>query len=148
EKSSASSCGMLITSKVVIPGRARARTMGRACAPENLEIPRCAIAHLRSGPSDHPGMTESVSGHLREQLVDILPVHQMIDKRLQIIRAAIAIIDVIGMLPDVDAEDRRGAMHQRVFAVGGLGDFELAVLHRQPRPARTELANTGGGEIG
>src|SRR5260370_40276279 len=26
----------------------------------NLEIPRCAIAHLGSGPSDHPGMTESV----------------------------------------------------------------------------------------
>jgi hypothetical protein len=25
----------------------------------NLEIPRCAIAHLRSGPADHPGMTES-----------------------------------------------------------------------------------------
>jgi hypothetical protein len=23
----------------------------------NLEIPRCAIAHLRSGPSDHRGMT-------------------------------------------------------------------------------------------
>src|SRR5207253_9241378 len=23
----------------------------------NLEIPRCAIAHLRSGSSDHPGMT-------------------------------------------------------------------------------------------
>ena len=23
----------------------------------NLEIPRCAIAHLRSGPADHPGMT-------------------------------------------------------------------------------------------
>src|SRR5919198_2331333 len=31
--------------------------MVRNCAPENLEIPRCAIAHLRSGPSDHPGMT-------------------------------------------------------------------------------------------
>src|SRR6266436_2517244 len=29
----------------------------------NLEIPRCAIAHLRSGPADHPGMT--VSGLLR-----------------------------------------------------------------------------------
>src|SRR5205085_7675185 len=34
----------------VIPGRAPART-------RNLEIPRCTIAHLRSGPSDHPGMT-------------------------------------------------------------------------------------------
>ena len=30
----------------------------------NLEIPRCAIAHLRSGPADHPGMT--VSGLLSE----------------------------------------------------------------------------------
>ncbi len=27
----------------------------------NLEIPRCAIAHLRSGPSDHPGMTQSIN---------------------------------------------------------------------------------------
>src|SRR3981081_4138111 len=27
----------------------------------SLEIPRCAIAHLRSGPSDHPGMTASPS---------------------------------------------------------------------------------------
>src|SRR6266850_8432840 len=57
----------------------------------------------------------------REQLVDILPVDQMIDKRLQIVRAAIAIIDVVGMLPDVDAEDRRGAMDQRAFAIGRLG---------------------------
>src|SRR6202167_2147088 len=28
------------------------------CTSENLEILRCAIAHLRSGPSDHPGMTK------------------------------------------------------------------------------------------
>jgi hypothetical protein len=31
-------------------GAAKTRT-------RNLEIPRCAIAHLWSGPSDHPGMT-------------------------------------------------------------------------------------------
>ena len=49
------------------------------------------------------------------------------------------------MLPDVDAEDRGRAMHQRVFAVGRLGDFELAVLHRQPGPAGAELADAGGG---
>src|SRR5712671_2919802 len=29
----------------------------RGARTRNLEIPRCAIAHLRSGPSDHPGMT-------------------------------------------------------------------------------------------
>src|SRR6266436_3815892 len=84
----------------------------------------------------------------REQLVDILPVHQVIDPRLQIIRTAIVIIDVVGVLPDVDAEDRGGAMDQRVLAIGRLGNLELAVLHRQPRPARTELADAGGGKIG
>src|SRR5712691_9901966 len=29
----------------------------RVARTRNLEIPRCAIAHLRSGPSNHPGMT-------------------------------------------------------------------------------------------
>src|SRR5260370_38740784 len=27
----------------------------------NIEIPRCAIAHLRSGSSSHPGMTETLT---------------------------------------------------------------------------------------
>ena len=30
-------------------------------------------------------------------------------------------------------------MHERVFAVRGLGDLELAVLHGEPRPAGAEL---------
>src|SRR4051794_6942327 len=52
------------------------------------------------------------------------------------------------MLPDVAAEDRKSAVHQRILAVRGLGDFELAVLDLQPAPARAELADTGGGKIG
>src|SRR5258708_27666256 len=58
------------------------------------------------------------------------------------------VVDVVGVLPDVAAEDRRGAMDQRAFAVRGLGDFQLAVLDLQPAPAGAELADTGGGEIG
>src|SRR6202008_4323992 len=94
------------------------------------------------------GILWSAGSGLRKHLVDMFPVDEMIDERLQIIRATIAIIDVVGVLPDVDAEDRRCAMHQRVFAVGRLGDFKLAVLHRQPSPARAELAHACGGEIG
>src|SRR6202011_1616637 len=53
-------------------GDAKHRTTMCNCTSENLEIPRCAIAHLRSGPEpvigrrkaptrwDHPGMTECV----------------------------------------------------------------------------------------
>src|SRR6266478_6692018 len=39
-----------------------------------LEIPRCATAHLRSGPSDHPGMTPArarksrAAGHVDSSL--------------------------------------------------------------------------------
>src|SRR5882724_6188128 len=36
----------------------------------NLEIPRCAIAHLRSGPPDHPGMTSLVTN----RFVQIVPL--------------------------------------------------------------------------
>src|ERR1700693_4747402 len=32
----------------------------RVARIRNLEIPRCAMTHLRSGPPDHPGMTESL----------------------------------------------------------------------------------------
>ena len=66
------------------------------------------------------------------QLLDIFPVDQAVDERLQIVGAAIAVVDVVGVLPDVDAEDRRGAVHQRVLAVRGLGDLELATLDRKP----------------
>src|SRR5258708_16344329 len=72
----------------------------------------------------------------------------MFDERLQVIRTAVATVDVIGVRPDVTAEDRHGAIDQRALAVRGLGNLELALLHRQPRPARTELADAGGGEIG
>src|SRR6185437_3531805 len=41
--------------------------MVRNCAPENLEILRGAIAHLWSGPSDHPGMTALPSLLLRRR---------------------------------------------------------------------------------
>src|SRR6202007_2001743 len=92
-------------------------------------------------------MTEQASS-LGKQLFDVFPVDEMIDERLQIIRAAVAVVDVVGVLPDVAAGGRGGALGQRAFAGRGLGDFELAVLDRQPTPARSELADTGSGEIG
>ncbi len=69
----------------------------------------------------------------------IIPVDQAVDEGFEVFRAGIAVVDVVGVFPDIDAEDRRCAMNQRVFAVRGLGDFELAVLDREPGPARAEL---------
>src|SRR3979409_450103 len=40
--------------RTVIPGHAKHE-------PGISRFPRCAIAHLRSGPSDHPGMTKPIN---------------------------------------------------------------------------------------
>src|SRR6476660_9063175 len=113
--------------------------------------PRFILRCMRTDPPP-PGEGErSVrveSSCLAEQLVDVVPVHEVFQERLEIIRTAVAVVDVIGVLPDVAAEDRRGAMHQRILAVRRLGDFELAALDLQPAPAGAELADAGGGEIG
>src|SRR4051812_32237615 len=96
---------------------------------------------LRGSPSDSldpsPGLhatdlsprwrRDAASG-LGHQLVNVLPVHQVIEERLQVIRTPIAVVDVIGMLPDVAAQDRGGAMHQRTFAVRGFRNLKLAVF--------------------
>jgi hypothetical protein len=39
-------------------------------------------------------------------------------------------------------------VHQRILAVRGLGDFELAVLDLKPGPAGAELADAGRLEVG
>src|SRR6476620_6212326 len=77
----------------------------------------------------------------------MLPVHQMVEKCLQIVRSPISIVNVIGMLPNVAAEYRRCAVHERILAVGRLADDQLAVLHRDPGPAGAELRDAGLGEV-
>src|SRR5690606_2335934 len=66
---------------------------------------------------------------------------------LEIVGTAVAVIDVVGMLPHVAAEDRLRAVHEGVLAVRRLHDDELAVLHSEPRPTRTELADARLDEV-
>src|ERR1700758_1263594 len=55
-------------------------------------------------------------------LGDVLPIDHMVHESLEVVRPPVAVIDVVGVLPHVAAEDRLAAVHQRVLAVGGLGD--------------------------
>src|SRR5665647_1282275 len=83
-----------------------------------------------------------------EQLFYVLPIHQVLEKCLEIIGPSVAIIDVIGVFPHIAAQNRCSTMNQRIFTVRGFGDAELSVFHRQPAPARSELGRAGRGEIG
>ncbi len=73
-----------------------------------------------------------LSGRGCEHLGDIVPIDEVVDERLQIVGAAVAIVDVVAVLPDVAAEDRSCAVHQRVLAVRGLHHLDPA--ERKPAP--------------
>src|SRR5690606_32425862 len=63
-----------------------------------------------------PTRLDLVAGLLVE-LEHVVPVDQVIVERLEVLRPGVAIVDVVGVLPHVDAKDRRAAVDERVFAV-------------------------------
>src|SRR5579885_389269 len=57
----------------------------------------------------------------------------------EVLWAAVLILRVVGMLPDVIANDGEEAFHQGAVLVRGRGDGELAVvIEDQPDPARAK----------
>ena len=87
---------------------------------------------------------------MRSDLVilrDLVPIHH-VPPRLDVIGPAVLVIEIIGVLPDVDAEDRRVAVHQRAVLVRRGNHFELAALVLdQPGPAAAEAARPGRREF-
>src|SRR6516164_2269968 len=80
------------------------------------------------------------------ELVRVPPVDH-VPPRLDVVGAAVLVLEVVGVLPHVEPEHRPPAFHDRVVLVRSRLDRKLAVLERQPRPARAEAAGPGGGEL-
>src|SRR3954468_2679308 len=82
------------------------------------------------------------SRHRRVALRDLRPVDDVPD-RVQIVRAAVLVLEGVGVLPDVDAEPRLLAGGERVVLVGGGGHGRAGTVVDQPGPAGAELADAG-----
>src|ERR1700691_2056094 len=138
------------------PWRERTRSNSRPAPKAARSLPNIA-AILRANTGDYTlggGAIPSYSldadllpNGLLVKLRDIVPIDEIIDKGLEIIGTAVAVVDVIGMFPNIDAEDGDRIMDDRVFAVGRFQDFDLAVLHDKPRPAGAELSDAGLNEL-
>src|SRR5512147_2058622 len=115
--------------------------------PHDGAMPSPAHKINGAAPAAPFNVTAMSLSQLREQRLDVFPIDEVLDERLQVVGTAVAVVDVVGVLPDIAAEDRHAAMHQRAFAVRRLHDFELAALHGEPAPARAELADARGDEI-
>src|ERR1700748_866909 len=84
---------------------------------------------------------------LRVILRHLGPVYD-VPPGFDVVRTSILIIEVVGVLPNVHAEDRFGAVHQRTVLVRRRDDFQFAVLTLdQPGPATAESTSAGGGEF-
>src|SRR5271170_5200025 len=79
-----------------------------------------------------------------EALVDLVPVDG-VPPGGEVVGALVLVLEVVGVLPDVVAEDGVEALGEGVVLVGGGEDGELAALEDEPAPAGAELF--GGGLV-
>src|ERR1700686_702579 len=81
-------------------------------------------------------------------MVDFFPVHH-VPPRGEILRPAIVVLQVIGVLPYVVAEDRIKALGERIILVRRADDLYLAArLASEPCPAAAELFDARIVELG
>src|SRR5215213_6722691 len=79
-------------------------------------------------------------------LCDLRPVHG-VPPGLEVGGAGVLVRQVVRVLPDVVAEQRRLAGADRVVLVRRARDRERVAVEDQPRPARAELADARGLEL-
>nr|GFD52383.1 hypothetical protein [Tanacetum cinerariifolium] len=73
-------------------------------------------------------------------------VHDVIE-RSDVFRATVLVAQIVGVLPDVQTEDRRVAVHQRaVLVAAAFHDQCLFRGYAQPSPAAAETGQRGFGE--
>src|SRR3982750_1775828 len=81
-----------------------------------------------------------------EPFLNLRPIHD-VPPRLDVIRPAVLVLEVVRVLPHVEAKDWGLAFHQRIVLIRRARDRQLATVVDEPRPARAEAADTGGAEL-
>src|SRR5258708_37244472 len=74
------------------------------------------------------------SAVLLESLIHRVPVDD-VPPRGEVVGPAVLVLQIVGMFPDIDAENRLFAFHQRAVLVRGALDEQLAAGVDPPRPA-------------
>ena len=66
-----------------------------------------------------------------------VPVNH-VEKRRDVIGPAILVIQVVGVFPNVEAEDWGAAFHERAVLIGGAFDNQFAAIDAQPSPTASK----------
>ena len=77
-----------------------------------------------------------------EALVDLVPVDS-VPPCGEVIGSAVLVLEVVGMLPHIVAQDGVFALRERTVLVGACGDYQFAAVPEQPAPPGTKLFGSG-----
>src|ERR1700741_344073 len=79
-------------------------------------------------------------------IADVVPIHHA-PECFDILRTAVLMLQVVGMFPNIDAEQRHLMLRYRAVLVRARGDFELFPIQDQPTPAAAENFRGGFREL-
>src|ERR1043165_3604197 len=68
-----------------------------------------------------------------------IPIDQLLDNHIRIFCTAVLVVQIVGVFPHIDDEQRYLVMDHRGVGVRGVEDPEFAVVHYQPGPTTAEL---------
>src|SRR5947209_966618 len=103
-----------------------------------------ALAGSGGGAAPPPPAAALPGG--RVTLRDLVPGDD-VPPRLQVLRAAVLVREVVRVLPDVVAEDRRLTGRDRAVLVRRARHIQLAAVEHEPGPTRAELVRSGRLEL-
>src|SRR5262245_51540902 len=71
-------------------------------------VRRCCPTGKRAAPPadvEPPAGLKKQASDLAQHRLDVLPVHQIVEPSLEVLRPRVAVVDVVAVLPHIDAED-------------------------------------------
>ena len=54
---------------------------------------------------------------------------------MHVVRAPVLVVEVVGVFPDIDRQQRFDVLGQRVIGIARLGNTQIRAIEEQPRPA-------------
>src|SRR5690606_25257096 len=72
------------------------------------------------------------------ELIDKLPVDH-VPQSADIVGSLVLILQIISVLPNIDARQRDHAHRYRIILIGRADDLEFSVAHGEPGPTAAEL---------
>src|SRR5215470_15536322 len=98
------------------------------------------LLHYSTTPFPHPNARSVVLPHR-------IPIYH-VPPGFDVIGPAVLIFEIISVLPNIEAQDRRVPVHQRVVLIWSRNDFEFFVLILdQPRPAAAKTSCASGSQF-